>query len=209
MKQMPEKKRVIVFVYVFAAVVAATIVSYLFCDIPAALWSRKLDRAVLDIAEIVTSFGKSTIYLVATFVLYLFFRFYQKKEIYANQSLFVFASVALSGIFVDLVKWIAGRYRPIMLFDQGLYGFSFFRTGYEWTSFPSGHAVTAFSLAFALSILLPRGRFLFFAAALATAASRVFLTSHFISDVIFGACVGVACVYFLRAFFESRGWALK
>ena len=205
----PGKKRKIVFLSAFAAIVAATIVSYLFCDIPVAFWARKLDRPILDIAEIVTAFGRSTFYLVASFLLYLFFRFYRKKKIYANQSLFIFTSVAFSGLFVDLVKGIAGRYRPIMFFDQGLYGFSFFRTGYEWTSFPSGHAATAFSLACALSILFPKGRFLFFTAAFVTATSRVFLTSHFVSDVIFGAYVGVACVYLLRGFFESRGWALK
>ncbi len=205
----PEKKRVIVFVSVFTAVLAATIVSYLFCDIPVASWARKLDRPVLDVAEIVTSFGRSTFYLVVSFLLYVLFRFFRKRKIYANQSLFVFVSVASSGLFVDLVKGIAGRYRPIMLFDQGFYGFSFFRTGYEWMSFPSGHAVTAFSLAFALSILYPKGRFIFFTAAFVTATSRVFLTSHFVSDIIVGAYVGVACVYLLKAFFESRGWALK
>jgi membrane-associated phospholipid phosphatase len=205
MKNMPIKKHIII----FAAIVASTVLSYLFIDIPAAYWCWKLDRLTLDIAEIVTAFGKSTIYLIASFLLYLFFRFYRKKEIYANRSLFVFASVAFSGIFVDLVKWVAGRYRPVMLFDQGLYGFTFFRTGYEWTSFASGHAVTAFSLAIALSVLFPRGRMLFFLAAIAIAASRVLLTAHFLSDFIFGAYIGIISVYLLKAFFDRRGWELK
>jgi membrane-associated phospholipid phosphatase len=204
MINMPVKKHIII----FAAIVLATVLSYLFVDIPAAYWCRKLDRTILDIAEIVTAFGKSTVYLVASVLLYLFFRFFRKKEIYANRSLFVFVSVAFSGILVDIVKWITGRYRPIMLFDQGLYGFTFFQTGYEWTSFASGHAVTAFSLAFALSILFPKGRFFFFPVAIATAASRVLLTSHFLSDIIFGAYIGIASVQVLKIFFERRGWIL-
>ena len=204
MNHIPGKKHIII----FAAIIAATVLSYLFVDLPVAYWCRKLDRATLDIAELVTSFGKSTVYLIVSFLLYLFFRFYRKKEIYANQSLFVFASVAFSGILVDLVKWVAGRYRPVMLFDHGLYGFTFFRTGYEWTSFASGHAVTAFSLAFALSILLPKGRFFFFPAAFAIAASRVLLTSHYLGDVVFGAYIGIASVYFLKSFFERRKWNL-
>jgi len=205
MNHMPVKKHIIIFV----AFIAATVLSYLFVDVPVACWCRTLDRAILEIAEIVTSFGKSTVYLIVSFLLYLFFRFYRKKEIYANQSLFVLLSVAFSGILVDLVKWVAGRYRPIMLFDQGLYGFTFFRTGYEWTSFPSGHAVTAFSLAAALSILFPTGRYFFFPAAAAVTVSRVFLTSHFVSDVVFGAYIGVASVYLLRDFFRRRGWELS
>jgi membrane-associated phospholipid phosphatase len=128
---------------------------------------------------------------------------------YANRSLFVFVSVAFSGILVDLVKWVAGRYRPVMLFDQGLYGFTFFRTGYEWTSFASGHAATAFSLAAALSVLYPNGRLFFFPAAIVTAASRIILTSHFLSDVIFGAYIGVAGVYLLKEFFDHKGWMLR
>ena len=196
-------------IIIFVLFLIATVTSYFFLDIPIARWCRKLDRFTLDIAEIVTAFGKSTVYLIVSFLLYLFFKFYRKIEIYAHQSLFVFASVAFSGILVDLVKWIAGRYRPVMLFDLDLYGFTFFRTGYEWTSFASGHAVTAFSLAFSLSILFPKGRFFFFPAAVAIAASRVFLTSHFVSDVIFGAYIGIAGVYLLNAFFDRRKWMLR
>jgi len=196
-------------IIIFVLFLIATVMSYFFLDIPVARWCRRLDRSILDIAEIVTEFGKSTAYLIVSFLLFVYFKFYRKKEIYANQSMFVFASVASSGIFVDLVKWIAGRYRPVMLFDLDLYGFTFFRTGYEWTSFTSGHAVTAFSLAFSLSILFPKGRFFFFPAAVAIAASRVLLASHYLGDVIFGAYIGIASVYLLKAFFDRRKWMLR
>lgn len=205
MKNMPLKKHIII----FAAIVAATVISYFFIDISAAYWCRKLSRIVLDIAEIVTAFGKSTVYLLASFLLYLVFRFYRRNEIYANRSLFVFVSVAFSGILVDVVKWVAGRYRPVMLFDQGLYGFSFFRTGYEWTSFASGHAATAFSVAVALCVLYPNGRLFFLPAAIVVAASRILLTSHFLSDVIFGAYIGAVGVYLLKEFFDHKGWMLR
>ena len=196
-------------IIIFAVFLMATVMSYFFLDIPVARWCRRLDRSVLDIAEIVTAFGKSTVYLIMSFLLFLFFRFYQKKEIYANRALFVFASVAFSGIFVNLVKWIAGRYRPVMLFDQEFYGFAFLQSGYEGMSFASGHAVTAFSLAFSLSILFPKCRTLFFPAAIAIAVSRVLLTSHFLGDVIFGAYIGIATVLLLRVYFDRRGWALS
>ena len=196
-------------IIIFAVFLMATVMSYFFFDIPVARWCRRLDRSVLDIAEIVTAFGKSTVYLIMSFLLFLFFRFYQKKEIYANRALFVFASVAFSGIFVNLVKWVAGRYRPAMLFDQEFYGFALFQSGYDGASFASGHAVTAFSLAFSLSILFPKCRTLFFPAAIAIALSRVLLTSHFLGDVIFGAYIGIATVLLLRAYFDRKGWALS
>jgi membrane-associated phospholipid phosphatase len=104
---------------------------------------------------------------------------------------------------------VTGRYRPVILFDQEFYGFAFFQSGYEGTSFASGHAVTAFSLAFSLAILFPKCRTLFFAAAIAIALSRVLLTSHFLGDVIFGAYIGIATVWLLSAYFDRKGWALS
>jgi len=195
-------------IIIFTTFLMATILSYQFLDITVATWCRTLDKHFLDIVEIVTAFGKSTVYLLVSFFLFLFFRFYRKKEMYANQSLFIFLSVALSGIFVDIIKWIFGRYRPIMLFEEGLYGFSFFETGYEWTSFASGHTVTAFSMAVALSILYPRGRILFFTVAIGVAASRILLTSHFLSDVIFASYIGIAGVQFIHHYFRRAGWVL-
>ena len=196
-------------IIIFAAFLLATAISYIFLDIPVACWSRSLDRFVLDIAEIVTAFGRSTAYLIASFLLYLFFRFYREREIYANRFMFIFASVAISGIIGDIIKWIAGRYRPIMLFNDGLYGFSFFQAGYEVNSFVSGHAVTAFSLALALSILFPKYRIPFFLAAIAIAASRILLSVHFLSDAVFGAYIGIATVQVLKFFFDRKGWALR
>ena len=91
-----------------------------------------------------------------------------------------------------------------VLFDQGRYGFVFFRTDYKGTSFASGHAVTAFSLALALSFLFPKYRVPLFLAAAAVAASRVLLTAHFLGDVVFGAYIGIATVLVLKAVFERR-----
>jgi membrane-associated phospholipid phosphatase len=196
-------------IFIFILFLAFTILSYHFWDIPIADRCHKLDRHFLDVWEFITIFGKSTGYLILSFLLFLFFRYYRKNEIYSRRSLFIFASVALSGIIVDIIKWIFGRYRPVMLFEKGLYGFSFFGTGYEVTSFSSGHAVTAFSMALALSVLYPKGRIFFFMIAIAVSASRVFLTSHFLSDAIFGAYIGIASVQLLNGYFIQKGWFLR
>jgi membrane-associated phospholipid phosphatase len=57
-------------------------------------------------------------------------------------------------------------------------------------SFPSGHATTAFAMATALSVIYPKGRFLFFAIAILACAQRLFAGAHYLSDVIAGAILG-------------------
>ena len=111
--------------------------------------------------------------------------------------------VAVAGLLTgvnSLIKWIAGRRRPVTgtdpfefdLFVGGLPGLF----GAESNlSFPSGHACLAFANAAALAILLPRWRWLFFAVAAVTAIERVVENAHFASDAVAGAALGVLCAH--------------
>ncbi|HPY34947.1 MAG TPA: phosphatase PAP2 family protein [Smithellaceae bacterium] len=116
--------------------------------------------------------------------------------------LFLLITISASGIFNMAAKWIAGRHRPKNLFNHGLYGFDFFETIYESTSFPSDHAMTVFSLATAISILYPRAGIIVFPAAIAIAASRVILNSHFVVDIIASAVFGVICALAVKYYFD-------
>lgn len=61
------------------------------------------------------------------------------------------------------------------------------------SSFPSGHASSAFFAATVLSGLVPAGwAVLFFALAVGVALSRVMVRLHHLSDILGGAVVGVA-----------------
>ncbi len=57
-------------------------------------------------------------------------------------------------------------------------------------SFPSGHTITAFSVAVALGMFYPEMQPGLFFCAASIAASRVLLGMHFLSDVIAGAILG-------------------
>jgi membrane-associated phospholipid phosphatase len=57
-------------------------------------------------------------------------------------------------------------------------------------SFPSGHAITAFAVAAALSTAVPARRGLWLSVGVLVGGSRVLLNAHFVSDVVGGAFVG-------------------
>ncbi|KQC06506.1 MAG: hypothetical protein APR62_07805, partial [Smithella sp. SDB] len=195
-----KEKRVAAYIAFFYLIM--TVISYLLWDIPLTKYCRELNLTVKNIAEEVTRFGVSTWYIVASMVLYLFFRYVYKNYLNAARALFVFLSLTVSGIFINILKWLAGRHRPVDLFQHGYFGFSFFGTGYELASFPSGHAQTAFALATSLTILFPRWGIPLFVAAGAVGASRIILTSHYLSDVIAGAGVGILLTMAVKYFFD-------
>ncbi|MGD0623906.1 MAG: phosphatase PAP2 family protein [Thermodesulfobacteriota bacterium] len=185
------------------AVLGFVVVSYFFLDVPIALLCKRLDRGVTDFFGIITEFGISTWYLIGSFGLFLIFSFVHRQKMYASRALFLFASIAVSGIIANIIKVILGRYRPEMFFEKGLYGLNFFNFSHGFTSFPSGHTATTFSLAWTLSLFFPRARILLICFAFLVGASRVIITSHYLSDAVGGAYVGVMSVLFLKEFICS------
>jgi undecaprenyl-diphosphatase len=63
-------------------------------------------------------------------------------------------------------------------------------------SFPSGHTITAFAIAFSVGFFYPEMFAPLLLAAITIAVSRVVLGMHFVSDVLIGAAIGtgLACV---------------
>jgi membrane-associated phospholipid phosphatase len=191
----------------FAAVIIISAISYYQIDIPVAVFCKGIDVRVLNLFEWISTLGESTWYLLGAFGLFIYFQRFHPRPLYAKQALFVFASVAVSGVVALLIKLIFGRFRPIMFFTEGLYGFNFFNPSEDLNSFPSGHAATALSLAFALSLLFPRYRFPLFCFGLLVAVSRTVTTAHFLSDSVAGAWLGIATVCLLQQAIVRKGKA--
>jgi undecaprenyl-diphosphatase len=119
---------------------------------------------------------------------------------------FVLAAVILSGLTVDVLKWLVGRTRPNVL-DEGIpYGFDPLQFDASFQSFPSGHANTLFVLALIGAFMLPRlgGALLVLATVLAL--GRVATSAHYVSDLLGAAAIAVATTFWLRERFADRGW---
>lgn len=192
-----------------ATLILLCILSYTFADIPTALWSHTFKNTLsTDVFGIITFFGKSYSYLVGGLLLFVVFR--NTKPSMAYSGLFLFFAVAVSGLSAELIKYIAGRARPQLLFSKGIYGFGFFHWQYAWISFPSGHSATAFSVAIVIATLYPRWRFAAFFAAALIAFSRIFLAQHYISDVIAGSFLGIlSSILLYNLYFKSKFEALE
>ena len=181
-------------------VILLFVISYIFADIKVALYFHTLSNTWLyNTFNVITDFGESQWYLIAGMLLFIVFR--KTNPFRAYSGLFLSLSVAVSGVSADIIKYLAGRARPILYFSDRLYGFSSFHMEYEWISFPSGHAATGFSVALVLMTLYPKWRMLFFFAGLMIAFSRIFLTQHYISDVIFGSFLGIASTILLYHYY--------
>ncbi|NLJ29195.1 phosphatase PAP2 family protein [Desulforhabdus amnigena] len=186
-------------------VILFCVFSYYFIDKPVAIYFKSSNYNVFGLFDFITKFGVSTWYLVISFCAFLFYRYVINNKIYSNQALFVFLSIAVSGLLADLIKLVFGRYRPNMFFDKGLYDFTFFKAKYAFNSFPSGHANTITALTLALYFLYPTYRNIYIIVAISVILSRLVLCSHFVSDVVFGAYLAILTTLYLRNYFDEKG----
>lgn len=202
------KKKCIAFIILIFSVLFV-LISYLYWDIALAYYFKELNDSVLDIAQLVTILGESRWYYILFIPTYLLFRFVWNNKLWAMRMFFLLIAISASGLISMLIKWLAGRHRPINLFNHGLFGFDCFHVIYELTSFPSGHAVTVFSLATAISFLSLRWGIVTFIAALLIAMSRVMITSHYLGDIIGGAGIGILCTLAVKYYFDRTNIQLS
>ncbi len=139
--------------------------------------------------------------------IFLFIRYYY--------SILFATSLICAGIFTYLLKQVIfqGMPRPAKFigvenFHHIIEGFKYHHSG----AFPSGHTMTAFAGAFAITIVL-KDRYwglLAFIVALLVGISRVYLCQHFFMDIFAGALIGTAYTFLLHYFLGYRlSWAYK
>lgn len=117
---------------------------------------------------------------------------------------FVFAAIALPGLFTTVAKRLIGRARPFIGGDADPFRFVPLSWRSDYASLPSGHATNVFAALVAIGLVWPRLRAPLLVYALVIAASRVIVLAHHPSDVIAGALVGIGGALLVRDWAAAR-----
>jgi membrane-associated phospholipid phosphatase len=117
---------------------------------------------------------------------------------------YLFCAVLLPVLAGEVIKWLVGRGRPFVGGTADAFNFAPFTGTEAYASFPSGHAITAFALAFAVSAVWPQAWVAMTVYAFLIAASRLVLLAHHPSDVVAGALIGVLGAMMVRYWFAAR-----
>lgn len=177
------------------AVTGLITLSFLFFDRPAAWFAHGLKAtAVFDLARLASlAAGETLIFslvavgLAASAVNLLG----PSPKDWARDLLRICLAVCAADALTECLKFLFGRCRPVLLFNEGRYGFTWFTAASGFTSFPSGHTTRIFALCAALALRFRRLAAPLFLLAAVVGVSRVLALRHYPSDVLAGAFVGV------------------
>lgn len=117
----------------------------------------------------------------------------------------VLCAVGGAGVAVNILKQLFGRARPRLYEELGAFSWNPLSFESAFASFPSGHSATAGAVAGLVALLCPRLRLAIVLAGLALALSRVFVGSHYPSDVAAGFVIGWIAALLSAAAFARLG----
>jgi len=191
------------------ATAAVYLILFLFFDKSISLWVHHnlSDTLVATAGKIISylAFGAYVKLVLSFGFVYIFITDPGITKTSTKNFLYICITVTVAIIIGEGFKYLLGRYRPVMLFEKNLYGLHFFSVEWAMNSSPSGHTLRAFSFFTALSLLFRRYTVLFIFVALMIGISRVVVTAHYTSDVLFGAFVGtVTALWMYRYFYKSK-----
>jgi membrane-associated phospholipid phosphatase len=194
-------KRCGIFLYPYLFLVAFSLVLLaIFGKTSIHIWSDQHHTPFLDWwFYYFTYVGDGTFVLILSVLLLLY------KVVY---SLYITTSYIVSSLVSTIIKHIFDTSRPLKFFQGTDYELHFVKgvNVHLDYSFPSGHSASAFALFLTLSMLTPyKGlRIFFLLMAILVAYSRIYLSQHFLIDIIGGSVIGVAtvflCTYLYRNF---------
>ena len=179
-----------------------TILSYQYIDREIATYFHTLhNETMTEVFKFFTTFGNSAWYFIPSTLLFVFFKKIKKHNHNALIASYIFMTNLIAGLLVWVFKIPFGRVRPKLFFEQNLYGFKWFKIQSDFVSFPSGHTITIISTVVALSLLLPKWKYLFLPFGILVALSRVVLNQHYLSDVLFASFLGTMVALFLHQYY--------
>lgn len=185
--------------------VALIVFSFLTIDRPLAIFIEHLDfKQFQPWLNALTHLGLGMFYIIALAIVGLGSRFILHNKRWEERAWFLWLCVAIPSVICFVLKIIFGRARPDMLFSQNLYGFYGPHKSSMYWSFPSGHTTTIMGLMFGLSALFPRYCVGFVFSGSLIALSRILLTQHYVSDVLFASYLALLEVGLLYGVWKYR-----
>ena len=171
--------------------------------------------AVWATARILTDIGLSEYYFMLSLGTWAFCKWIGPKitafikqpdtlEYYRRWGLNFFVALIFSGIITHLIKFTVGRQRPHKTPDYDPYIFTPLTTHWHWHSFSSGHSQVIFTAATMMSVAFPKFRWFWIPFAMLICLTRVVVHDHFLSDIIFGACVGYVGTLLAMTWMRSK-----
>src|SRR3989338_8850101 len=151
--------------------------------------------ALTFVMKIITHAGSIVSILLIALIIY--FSFKEKRKHLKTALLGIIASAAVA----YLLKLTVARPRPF----ESLQINALVQESSK-TSFPSGHATTAFALFASINrhFTSKVARYSFLAFAVLVSFSRLYLDVHYLSDVIFGALLGYSISYLILKLEENK-----
>jgi membrane-associated phospholipid phosphatase len=157
-------------------------------------WVRELRGANPDINLVLHQIGRvvyiaahGALMIGAAALVYLCGLYFKKNRIRLIGKTLL-AGFIVSGISVQIIKHLLGRARP-RITDELVFIGPTLKGSFD--SFPSGHTMTAFCLAYICSRFFPKYRVLFYLYGIIICFGRVAGGSHFPADVLAGALLGI------------------
>lgn len=192
-----------------SAVTIIVIVCVLWLDRPVALFAYEWfgrHRAVRQLVETPSLFGPLIVLVFAALVMrWLLARRFGQIDVVANLCII---TLAIADPLRGWLKYVFGRTwpaygEPSFIFE-GAYGFHPFHGGFDFGSFPSGHATAVGAIAGILWTYIPMHRAVYGGSVAAISILLLAGDFHFLSDVIAGVFVGISLSALVVNIWEHR-----
>jgi len=209
------KKRVGIYLAIIAAIYAVLFIIVIAIgdyELTLAInqWQTTFPTWFRDLAKFYTKYGYYIFGITGIVVALLSFYSpkFEKLKPYRVMFLGLVYGFVVSWCFTEVLKILVGRVRPFVQhegdFDTYGVGDSYSSLPRSNESFPSGHANSAFGMSGALMARVKNWgwRILFYAYAITMAFSRPFFGVHYVTDILAGSLIGLACSLGFYVFFE-------
>ncbi len=163
---------------------------FLQADFFIANWVKSFEEPWLKKLAVNLSYLGNGVFLAILSLTLAGLGWWRKKPTLQTAGIQALLAFLLAGLSSQILKHLFGRARPRILLEAGFHLLGpTLQSGFD--SFPSGHALTTFAVATALAKNFSKGAWIFYLLASLIAVSRVLSGSHFPTDVIAGALLGI------------------